>query len=159
MPAIQTSYATAMPPGIEGMPADVWSTRSRENRICEETSLGFGLAVVEGVNARGCKLGAGNFIGLTMIDPTLLARQGQVQDKYLNGSNTGIMLEGDIWVRVISAVTHGQGATYHPDGRVDAQGAMTTDTIPVAYPALVGARFLQSGLAGALVLLRLMGSP
>ena len=120
-----------------------------ETRICETAAgIAFGRAVSEGTNARGAVLGgATKFIGITIIDPTLIIQAGQTVDLYQRYSNMAVMNEGDVWVRPVAAVTHGSPATYD-----STTGQLNPASAGVAIP---NSRYITSAGAGALALLRL----
>jgi hypothetical protein len=149
MPAVQTAYTATMQPGIEGMVATQLSDRNSETRICETAAgIGFGRAVSEGVNARGAILGgATKFCGITIRDITLIVFEGQTVDYFKRYQNMGVLLEGDIWVRPVAAVTHGAPGTYDA-----ATGQLNPVAAGVAIP---GSRYITSATAGNLAILRL----
>jgi hypothetical protein len=151
MPAVQTSYSATMQPGLEGMVATMVDDRNSRTLTCETVAgIGFGRVVSEGVNARGAVLGgATKMIGITMRDITLVVRIGQTVDLYQRYQNMGVLLEGDIWVRVVAAVVHGAPATY--DGTT---GQLNPAAAGIAIPA---SRYITSAGAGALALLNLTG--
>jgi hypothetical protein len=150
-PAVQTSYTATLQPGLEGQPATMVDDRNTETRTCETAAgIAFGRAVSEGANARGAVIGgATRFLGITMIDKTLVAPAGAAVDVYPRYSNMGVLLEGDIWVRPVAAVTHGAPATY--DGTT---GQLNPAAAGIAIP---NSRYITSASAGALALLRLTG--
>jgi len=149
MPAVQTTYATAMQPGLEGQVATQLNDDNSETRICETAAgIGFGRAVSEGANARGAVLGgATKFLGITVRDVSLVPAAGVTADLYPQRINMGVMLAGDMWVRVVAAVTHGAPATYN-----STTGQLNPASAGVA---IVGSRYLTSAGAGELALLRL----
>ena len=71
----------------------------------------------------------------------------QTVDQYQRYANMSVMLEGDMWVRPVAAVTHGAPATYD-----STTGQLNPAAAGVAIPA---SRYLTSAGAGALALLRL----
>ena len=149
MPAVQTTYATAMQPGAEGQVATMLNDDNSETRTCETAAgIGFGRAVSEGANARGAVLGgATKLVGLSIRSVTEVPLAGQTVDLYQQYTNMGVMLAGDMWVRPIAAVTHGSPATYN---------ATTGQLNPAsAGVAIAGSRYLTSAGAGELALLRL----
>jgi hypothetical protein len=149
MPAVQTTYSATMQPGVEGQIATMLDDDDVETRTCETAAgIGFGRVVSEGTNARGAVIGgATKYIGITAKDPALVIQSGQTVDLYQRYSNMAVLLEGDIWVRPVAAVTHGSAATY--DGTT---GQLNPATAGVA---MAGSRYLTSAGAGALALLRL----
>lgn len=149
MPAVQTTYATQMQPGVEGQIATMLDDDDVETRICEDAAgIPFGRAVSEGANARGGTIGgATKFIGLTVRSVTEIPMEGQTSDQYQQNTNMSVMIEGDMWVRVVAAVDHGSPATY---------SSTTGQLNPAAAGvAIVGSRYLTTAGAGELALLRL----
>lgn len=153
MPAVQTTYAPTMQPGVEGMVATQLDDDNSETRICETAAgIPFGRAVSEGANARGAVLGgATKFIGLTVRSITEVpVLPNTAADMYFDNTNMGVMLEGDMWVRPVAAVSHGSPATYS-----SSTGQLNPASAGVA---IAGSRYLTSAGAGALALLRLTGA-
>lgn len=149
MPAVAMTYAVGMQPGAEGMIATQLDDDDVETRICETAAgIPFGRAVSEGVNARGALLGgATKFIGLSVRSTTEIPLEGQTVDYYQRYANMGVMIEGDMWVRPVAAVTHGSPATY---------SSSTGQLNPAAAGvAIAGSRYLTSAGAGELAILRL----
>lgn len=130
---------------IEGQPATQHNDDHHETRVCETNAgIAFGRAVSEGSNSYGCVVGGSDFIGISTIDKTLINSFG---DTYRFGNNVGIILQGDVWVRVVAVVTHGAIATYD---------AITGRLNPVTGGIeLYGSRYITSAGAGQLALLRL----
>jgi hypothetical protein len=149
MPAVQTTYASTMQPGLEGEIATMLDDDDVTTCTCETVAgIPFGRAVSEGANARGCVLGgATKFIGLSVRDITLIPATGQTVDLYQRYNNMGVMIEGDMWVRPVAAVTHGAPATYD-----STTGQLNPAAAGVAIP---GSRYITSAGAGALAVLRL----
>jgi hypothetical protein len=149
MPAVQTTYSATMQPAIEGMTGTMREDDVVDTRICETVAgIAFGRAVSEGANARGAVLGgATKFIGITIIDTTLIIKSGQTVDQYQRYDSMAVRLEGDVWVRPVAAVTHGSPATYD-----STTGQLNPVAAGVAIPA---SRYLTSASAGQLALLQL----
>jgi hypothetical protein len=149
MPAIQTTYSATLQPGVEGEIATMLDDDDVETRIVETAAgIAFGRAVSEGANARGAVIGgATKFVGISVKDPTLVIQAGQTVDLYQRYSNMAVMLEGDMWVRPVAAVTHGSPATYD-----STTGQLNPAAAGVSIP---NSRYLTSAGAGALALLRL----
>jgi hypothetical protein len=150
MPAVQTTYPIEMQPGLEGQVATQLNDDNSETRNCETTAgISFGRAVSEGANARGAVLGgATKFIGLTIRSITEVPIfPATATDMYQHHFNMGVMLAGDMWVRVVAAVTHGAPATYN-----STTGQLNPASAGVAIP---GSRYMTSAGAGEMALLRL----
>jgi len=152
MPAVQTTYTGTIQPGVEGEIATMMDDDDVTTCIAETAAgIGFGRAVSEGANARGAVLGgATKFIGLSVRDITLVAQQSQTVDLYQRYSNMNVMIEGDMWVRPVAAVTHGSPATYD-----STTGQLNPAAAGVAIP---NSRYITSAGAGALAILRLTAS-
>jgi hypothetical protein len=149
MPAVQTTYSATIQPAVEGMTGTMREDDVVDTRICETVAgIGFGRAVSEGTNARGAVLGgATKFIGITIIDTTLIIKSGQTVDQYQRYDSMAVRLEGDVWVRPVAAVTHGSIATYD---------STTGQLNPVAAGVTItNSRYLTSASAGQLALLQL----
>lgn len=153
MPAVQTTYTANIQPGLEGQIASMLDDDDVVSLIVETSAgIGFGRVVSEGANAKGCVLGgATKAIGITVRDLTLVAQFGQTVDLYQRYATCGVMIEGDIWVRPVAAVTHGSPATYD-----STTGQLNPASAGVAIPA---SRYLTSAGAGQLAILRLTASP
>ena len=141
---IQPTYPTGMQPGLEGMPASM-TTYDGDSMIVETAAgIGFGLAVSQGTKDRTVVLGGAAFKGVSYRDITLVHDVANL-DKYKQYENIGIMVRGDIWVKAAVAVTPADPPAYD----------VTTGAINKAGTAIVGAKFMGSAGAGALVILRL----
>lgn len=148
MPAVQTSYPTAMQPAVEGQIATGLNDDNVETRICETTAgIAFGRAVSEGENARGCILGGDAFVGISVRSTTEIPLTGQTVDLYQNTMNVGVMLAGDIWVRAVAAAVHGNTAFYdETTGQIQPASGGTE---------ILTTRWMTDADAGELALLRL----
>jgi hypothetical protein len=153
MVAVQTTYTVNIQPGLEGEIATLLDDDDVTSCICETAAgIAFGRVVSEGANARGAVVGgATKAIGITVRDVTLVAQAGQTVDLYQRYSDMAVMIEGDIWVRPVAAVTHGSPATY--DGTT---GQLNPVTAGIAIP---NSRYITSAGAGVLAILRLTASP
>lgn len=153
MVAVQTTYGTGLQVGLEGQIATQIDDEDVTSCICETAAgIAFGRVVSEGANARGAVIGgATKAIGITVRDVTLVPQTGQTVDLYQRYSTMGVMIEGDMWVRPVAAVTHGSPATYD-----STTGQLNPASAGVAIP---NSRYITSAGAGALALLRLTASP
>lgn len=153
MPAVQTTYAYTMRPGVEGQIATEWgSAVVSETRICETAAgIGFGRIVGVGAGVMGGVLGgtAPGLVGVSIRDITLIAGLGQVVDKYQLRDNMGVLNTGDIWVIALGApVVAGSVATY-----LAADGTFAPAATPVNLP---GSRWMTTTTApGQLAIVRL----
>lgn len=130
---------------VEGQSATQLNDDNSETRInATSAGIAFGRAVSEGSRARDAMLGGNAFVGISVLDKTLINSFG---DLALIGDNVGIMLAGDVWVRVIAAVTKGSLASYSTStGQLNPASAGVT---------IDGSRYLTSAGAGQMALLRL----
>src|SRR5262245_21901088 len=153
MPAVQTTYATGLQPGLEGEIATMLDDDDVITCQVETAAgIGFGRVVSEGTNARGVVIGgATKAVGITVRDTTLIVTQTGTVDLIPQRANCGVMIEGDMWVRPVAAVTHGSPATYD-----STTGQLNPAAAGVAIP---NSRYITSAGAGALALLRLTASP
>jgi hypothetical protein len=149
MPAVQTTYAATQQPAVEGMIASMLDDDDIITRTAETAAgIGFGRVVSEGANAFGCVLGgATKMLGITVKDITIIPAAGVSVDLYPRYANVGIVVEGEIWVRPVAAVTHGSPATYD-----STTGQLNPVAAGVAIP---NSRYVTSASAGQLVRLML----
>lgn len=98
---VQTAYERYINVGQAGMPASSsgWDV---DTKICQSSSIGFGLAVSQGTVDRGAVLGAGTtqVLGISCHDVTLPAVDGP--DVYILGDNMGVAVRGDWWVQIFA---------------------------------------------------------
>jgi len=155
-PPVQTTYTQYINAGQNGMPATMtgWDvdTRTFEDISGGQTGLGFGLAVCQGANDNGCRLGlvsGRNFVGISRADHTLANVQQSANvavDKYANGENVPVHVRGDMWVVVENNVT--ADSTVLVDA-VTGQLGKTGGTL------LQNARWMTTATAGGLAVVRL----
>lgn len=147
---VQPSYATSLAVGLAGMPADM-STWDGDSMLVETAAgIGFGLAVSSGSAENGVVLGGTVFRGVTIRDITLVTPAGGTVDKYQQYDLAGVMIRGDIWVNVITAVTPASPVIYN---------ASTGAFGGAAGQQLTGARYIRgNGGSAGLALLRLGGT-
>lgn len=116
---------------------------SADTRIVETSAgIGFGLAVSQGTNDRGCIIGGSAFVGITRADPTLAQAAGLTTvDLYAQYDNAGILVMGDIWVLPDNAVTAGEAVYYSTStGKLGHSGGTVIED----------ARWMTTALAGVL---------
>lgn len=142
---VQTNYTQYILPAQNGMLASSinWTA---DTRIVETAAgIGFGLAVSQGVNDKGCIIGGAAFVGITRADHTLPQAAGiTVVDTFLQNDNAGILTMGDIWVIVSAAVVAGAAVTY--SATTGQFGSGTT---------VAQARYMTSAATGGLAVVRL----
>ena len=134
----QGAYDTAFPAGYAGMVATAVPTTTLTG-VAEDASLGFGLAVGQGLSDRGVLAGDSDYRGVTVADRS---RDG---DAYDEGEAVAYLTKGEIFVVAASNVSADDAVTYDAAGAV---GAGLANTIP-------NARFKSSATAGALVAVHL----
>src|SRR6516162_2470042 len=149
---IQTVYTRYIGVGQNGMLADetVWAADTRT--VETAAGIGFGLAVSQGTNDKGCIIGGSAFVGITRADPTLARADLSVPgssstlplDSYPQYDLAGILAAGDIWVNCYAAVTPATTVTF----------SATTGQLGVAGTTITHARWMTSasGSAGTPVL-------
>jgi len=140
---LQSSYPRYQPIAQAGMPASEhgWDA---DSKILESASAGWGLACSRGTDKdNGAIIGGADFVGVTMIDRNVPASN---EDKFVQYDLMGLMVRGDIWVKVTAAVT--------PDTAVKFS-ATTGEFGDTGGTALSGAKYQTSGGVGDLVRLRI----
>lgn len=140
--AVQTSYSTNITPAFVGQIAntEIYNVISR---TIEDANVGFGVALAQGAEDMGAKVGTGTFIGVTVRDRSVEAKN---QNTFAVGSTAGLMTKGVIWVVAGETVVAGDAAGFDATGKI--VKAATGTEIP-------SARFDTSGSTGELVKLRL----
>lgn len=121
--SIQPNYNATLDRGYQGQIAD---TRLSDmvSRICASPSIGFGLAVIKGVEDNEVALGVGGkFVGLTVRDVALPAAN---EDAYKEGNTVGVMVKGTMFAQAIVAVDGGDPVYRTPTGTLtNVPGART----------------------------------
>ena len=143
---VQAAYGDRLEPAVAGMIANM-TTDNRSTRNCESAAIGFGLAVGQGTEDRGCVLGGtlATFVGVSIRDITLIH---ETADQYEEGDNVGVFTQGEIWVQTTVATS--------PTDVVHYDATTGEFAISGGSGPIVGARWMVSRAAG-LGLLRLSG--
>lgn len=143
---VQSTYTRYMEPAQVGMLASAINFTA-DTRIVETSAgIGFGLAVSQGTNDRGCILGGSAFVGVTRADPTLPRSESLTLDKYAQYDNAGILVQGDIWVQTEDAVVADQAVYYNTsDGKFGHSGGTVIED----------AKWMTTAAAGELAVLRI----
>lgn len=150
---VQSSYTERIGQAVAGMVANT-NDVTIDTRIVEPSSgLPFGVACAQGTNDNQVKLGGvlTAFVGVTVRDITLapVTADSAYLDEYKQGSNAGILTEGDIWVTTGGAVVAGGPVHYNATtGVFDDSGG--TGPVP-------GARWMTHTTGVGLAILRLSG--
>ena len=136
---VQTTYSKYASAAQVGMPGSTISFDA-DTGIVEDpagTGIGFGLAVCKGtIGDKAVTLGqlsGGEFVGISMADPTLANLSATETDKYQNRENIGILVKGDIWVAPQTNVTANGDVYYNSStGQLGASGIANAVKIPNA---------------------------
>jgi hypothetical protein len=140
----QTSYTPTIRPAVAGMPGTMHGYNA-DSRICETVAgIGFGLAVSQGTGDKGAILGGSAPVGASLRDITLIHALAQ-QDMYSQLENMGVLVDGDIWVQVSTAVTPATAVTYDP----------ATGIFAATGTAFPRARWIKGSSGAGLALLRI----
>ena len=151
---IQTSYSENIADAREGMLVN--------SRHCEvvsyeaEADVAFGVAVHQGTAADQIAKGVDGsasspfavtkYVGVTVRDRT----RAPGDDEYKEGSNAAVLIRGDIWLKVPSAVAIGDDVT-----AVEATGVLSTVTAADGQFLIPNARWITAAAANGLAILRL----
>ena len=125
---VQTNYTRYQPVAQNGMLADE-TNWAADTRIVETAAgIGFGLAVSQGVNDKGCIIGGSAFVGVTRADQTLPQAAGITTiDIYPQYDNAAVLTMGDIWVYCYGNVTPATTVTFDAaTGKPGAAGTTIT---------------------------------
>lgn len=142
---VQSTYNRYATAGVAGAVADM-SSWDADSRILESASAGFGLAVSQGVNDNGAILGGPTFCGITVRDITLVH---DTPDQYEESDTMGVLVRGDIWVKVATDVVAARQAYYNSaTGQIGASGI--TNAVAISE-----ARFLDTATNGGFARVRL----
>jgi hypothetical protein len=114
MPAVQTSYTTAMRVAFAGQKADMIPA-TIVSRIVQTAALPFGAAASQGTGDSQVIPAAGTavFVGIAIQDNAALGNQSTAPttvDAYQVGDLAAIMTRGTVWVTTSEAVTAGAPA-------------------------------------------------
>jgi len=155
MAVVQSTYPTGIRRGVPGMLRSqaAWDGITR---ILETAAgAGFGVAVSQGATDKGCILGGtlAGFLGVTQKDITLPVTRDRTVDMFAEKDNVGVLTKGEIYVTAGSDVD----ATANPGVYfVPATGVFTAVATNNIGP-IPGARWLDSGLQGDILGIRLAG--
>lgn len=159
--ATQTTYLDNIPQAIAGAPGTMLNGPVI-SRTVETAAIGFGLAVAQGTQDKGCKaFGSGDtaIIGITLLDRSaagLTVSGGQVTgstvDAFGVGDSARIAATGsgrDVWVICTTGCVAGNPVFVRPSNNTfQTSSANSAVQIP-------GARYDTSAEPGALALVRL----
>jgi len=145
--AVQSTYTRYIPVAQNGMLANETNWAADTRTVETSAGIGFGLAVSQGTNDKGCIVGGSAFVGITRADPTLAQAAGLTTvDKYAHYDNAGILTMGDVWVFPDNAVTAGEAVYY----------STTTGALGHSGGTIIeDARWMTSAAAGVLAVVRI----
>src|SRR5690606_13089577 len=137
--AVQSTYSDNIAVAVNGQVADMRLTEIL-SRECEDDTLGFGLAVVQGTGADQVKVGAaGTFIGITVKDVTLAPGQS---DLYNKGDTVAVLTRGSIWVTTSGIVTAGSKVYRTATGTLNATATDNTEIVGALWETSAGSSAL-----------------
>ena len=102
-----TIYKKEMDAGVAGAIATTENKDIVSRTVETAAGIGFGLAVVQGVNDKGIRLtttGDTKILGVTVLDRTA---GDLINGKFVQNESARVMIEGTIWVQVAEAVKAG----------------------------------------------------
>ena len=151
----QTTYTEKHAKARAGMIANLHTYDADTYIIDKSSGISFGrMAGRDGTddNHIGTNITAANYVGITIIDPTVTESDQRANgDGYADDDLGTVCYRGDVWVEVAAAVTTGAKVYAVP-----ASGVLS-DTSS-SNIEILGAVFLDDGAADALVRVRLSGS-
>ena len=140
-----TTYKQEMDAGVAGAIATTENKDIVSRNVETAAGIGFGLAVVQGVNDKGIRLattGDTKILGVTVLDRTA---GDLINGKFQQHESARVMIKGTIWVQVTENVKAGDSAAVDlATGKFNKSGQ--------AYP---NARYETSAPVGGLAKLRL----
>ena len=135
-----TTYKQEMDAGVAGAIATTENKDIVSRNVETAAGIGFGLAVVQGVNDKGIRLattGDTKILGVTVLDRTA---GDLINGKFQQHESARVMIKGTIWVQVTEAVKAGDDVAVDlATGKFNKSGAK--------YP---NARFETSAVVGGL---------
>lgn len=148
---VQSAYPRYNVMGQPGTPATEtgWDadTKIFEEEASPPAGVGFGLAVSQGVNDVGIRLGGPSgrvFVGITLANKT--QNVSEFTDKYAGGDNVPVAVRGDIFVIAQNAVIVGEAVYFSATtGQLGHSGGTLIDN----------ARWMTTTAAGAVGVVRL----
>ena len=147
---VQTTFPETMKQGVPGMINRMVDYNAVTRNCAPAAGIPFARAVSQSPsNDIDCVIGGTiiGFLGITIMDPTLIAPQGLAVDIYPQYSNVGILTKGEIFATTIVATTAGDPVHF-----VAADGTLTNTG---AIGPVVGARWKHTRLAGELNVVQL----
>jgi|SRR6516164_4646179 len=144
---VQTVYTRYIGVAQNGILASEVNFVADTRTVETAAGIGFGLAVSQGVNDRGCIIGGSAFVGITRADPTLARADLSVPgssntlplDAYPQYDLAGILAAGDIWVNCYASVTPATTVTF----------SATTGQLGIAGTTITHARWMTTAVGSA----------
>lgn len=145
---VQTTFSETMRAGVPGMVNRMVDFNS-VTRSAVAGNIPVARVVSQGTNDGDCVIGGSlvAFLGITILDPTLVAPTGVAVDTYPQYANVGILTKGEIFATSVVATTSGDPVHF-----VAADGTLTNTG---AIGPVVGARWKHTRLAGELNVVQL----
>lgn len=112
-PVVQTTYSDTLPVAVEGMPATMHNHDADSCFVETAAGIAFGRAVSKGTAEKGVVIGGATFKGVTYRDITLVTPVGGTVDIIPQKAQCGVMVRGDIWVKVSAAVVAGAAVIFN----------------------------------------------
>lgn len=107
--AVQTVYPSTQPVAMAGAKATEIPATIISRDVETAAGIGFGVAVAQGVDAKGCVpfgTGATKYVGITLLDRSATGAATDANG-FRQRSSARIMTIGDIWVNASVAVAAG----------------------------------------------------
>lgn len=146
MSTVQTTYGD-MPVGFAGGIANEEPRVLISRTVETEAGVGFGLAVMQGTDDKGCVIGDGSgFLGVTVRDQSVDPAN---PNSFAEFDSARIMTAGVIWVANSGGVTVGDAVSLLASGALGAAGS--------GDATIANARWDTSAADGELAQLRLVG--
>ena len=166
MAIVQSTYVQKHAVARNGQIANLQTCTVDSYLVTATAGIAFGVACKQGTNAKEVLVGVApiattpfastDFVGVSVLDPT---RDPADEDTYKKGAHASLIVRGDLWVQVESAVTVGGDVTANADtGELSSAAGSAVVTGGQAHPGQVvipGARWMSAAAADGLAQLRL----
>jgi hypothetical protein len=145
--AVQSTYREEIREAIAGQIADMTPATLMSRTVETVAGIGFGVAVEQGAEDRGCALfDGGTVLGITVRERSVDAN---VADEFAQHEEARIMTKGTVWVTCVTGCSAGDGVFVRPSNG-DFQDSSANSAVQIA-----GARWDTSAGAGELAIVRL----
>lgn len=143
MPTVQSTYPDNISAAVAGMIANSEPTTLISRNVEDAAGIGFGLAVMQGVEDKGCIIGDGSSVlGVTVRDRSVDPGD---PDEFAENDSARVITSGTIYVKASGAVSAGDSVHALAAGRFGNTGGTYIEN----------ARWDTSAADGALAILRL----